>query len=508
MTFNDGKCLCVRGLPGSCQVADLDALFCAHGRVANVHLPVDPLSKGHRGYAFVTMSSPRAAQASIAALNGAELERGGRLMVEVSRRSAPHSKTPGHYLGLAAVKTGGCLALKDAARNSGRGIGALALGRSLSPGPMSMKDHRRGGGRLDRNGVDRCRRGGGQNGSCRAQDSSNDPPLQSRQSNRTPSPNGDMADAEPLCEPQSGSASSSHLTELGGRRGGNLSPQGRGHSGRRSSHGHVHHHSRQRFKHHCWAETADSEPLSEPAAAAPASSLSIREPFVEPVAEPGGEPLIEEDPGRSPDEGPEPMSPGRTTGVSDRRGCESMVRNPTPQPAQSPRSRISQLEEANIQSTAKQTVDGLLLHFERHGFEDPRVAAGDCLQVAADMLGIDAFDCGPRRHHNHDYDKKPTEHHHGHPSVILSPEEFKNPSSFLRVYGDPLACGARKGGHQPESHLDGNWRCDHCGNVNFPRRQRCNKCQHIRGPAGDAVVLRYSLRVYETLVKGGDKLSE
>eukprot|EP00435_Cladocopium_sp_Y103_P036828 s999_g9.t1 len=44
---------------------------------------------------------------------------------------------------------------------------------------------------------------------------------------------------------------------------------------------------------------------------------------------------------------------------------------------------------------------------------------------------------------------------------------------------------------------DGNWRCDHCGNVNFPRRQRCNKCQGIRGPAGDAIVLQYAARVYE-----------
>ncbi|CAK9114097.1 unnamed protein product [Durusdinium trenchii] len=47
-----------------------------------------------------------------------------------------------------------------------------------------------------------------------------------------------------------------------------------------------------------------------------------------------------------------------------------------------------------------------------------------------------------------------------------------------------------------DGSVDGNWRCESCGNVNFPRRPRCNKCQVLRGPSGDAVVLQYAARVY------------
>ncbi|CAE7897200.1 unnamed protein product [Symbiodinium microadriaticum] len=92
--------------------------------------------------------------------------------------------------------------------------------------------------------------------------------------------------------------------------------------------------------------------------------------------------------------------------------------------------------------------------------------------------------------------------HHYSAQVLVSPDEFKNPSSFLRVYGDPLASSARRGFHGPQVLQDGNWRCENCSNINFPRRQRCNKCQCLRGASGDAAVLQYAHRVYEMLLKG------
>eukprot|EP00913_Durusdinium_trenchii_P029702 g27839.t1 len=146
-----------------------------------------------------------------------------------------------------------------------------------------------------------------------------------------------------------------------------------------------------------------------------------------------GEPLTEEDPVPSPS-----------------RRCEAGPPMP-PMPVKmkevtsSPRSRISQLEAANVRAAAQQTADSLLLQFQRQGFADPHNAASQCLQSALELLS-------PHR--------KPTKDPFGAlkddfpqrgVQALVAPEEFKNPSTFLRVYGDP----AVKSGHQrPESMQD------------------------------------------------------
>ncbi|XP_024392944.1 uncharacterized protein [Physcomitrium patens] len=52
-------------------------------------------------------------------------------------------------------------------------------------------------------------------------------------------------------------------------------------------------------------------------------------------------------------------------------------------------------------------------------------------------------------------------------------EDYKDrPSDFLREFGDPAAVNATAmgGGQKPESGVNGNWECEDCKNVNFPRR--------------------------------------
>lgn len=318
MAFNEGNCLWVRGIPIDCQKEDLLKIFRSYGRVANVHIPNEPLTRCHKGYAFVTMTTSSEAQDCIRALHCAELG-GQRLLVEVAKRSTAYAKTPGIYLG-----------------------------------------------------------------------------TTSRSSSRPAEP-GLLRD-----------------------------------------------------------EAALAEPLSEPASAA-ATFGTFGFPSMEPM-EPGGEPLTEEDPVPSPFRRcEEPPMPLKSKEVS-----------------KSPRSRISQLEAANVRAAAQQTADSLLLQFQRQGFADPHHAAAQCLQRSLELLGS-----GPTKEHfgplKEDFSQRG-------PQAVVAPDEFKNPSTFL-----------------PESMQDGNWRCDHCGNVNFPRRQRCNKCQGIRGPAGDAIVLQYAARVYEML---------
>lgn len=57
---------------------DLQDLFAKHGPVTEVNLVQDHATGRPRGFAFVTMATPEAAQAAIQALNGYDL--GGRAL--------------------------------------------------------------------------------------------------------------------------------------------------------------------------------------------------------------------------------------------------------------------------------------------------------------------------------------------------------------------------------------------------------------------------------------------
>lgn len=92
----------------------------------------------------------------------------------------------------------------------------------------------------------------------------------------------------------------------------------------------------------------------------------------------------------------------------------------------------------------------------------------------------------------------------GVPLILAHPEEFKNPSSFLKVYGDPLCnhlLDDKKNSVSVVRGENGNWGCQRCGNVNYPRRFRCNKCNALRNAKGDAIVSEYVLDVYEQHLK-------
>jgi len=53
---------------------DLQDAFAAHGPVAEVNLMLDRMTGRPRGFAFVTMGTPEAAQAAVSAMNGAQLD--------------------------------------------------------------------------------------------------------------------------------------------------------------------------------------------------------------------------------------------------------------------------------------------------------------------------------------------------------------------------------------------------------------------------------------------------
>lgn len=86
------------------------------------------------------------------------------------------------------------------------------------------------------------------------------------------------------------------------------------------------------------------------------------------------------------------------------------------------------------------------------------------------------------------------------PRPVVKFEDYKDrPSEYLREFGDPAAMGV--GGaspsQRPEAGIDGNWECQDCKNVNFPRRTICHQCHKKRGSKGEEVVREYVRRLIE-----------
>src|SRR5258708_7450370 len=69
-SMNSNSKLYVGNLAYTTSENDLQNMFSQHGPVTEVHLPFDRESGRPRGFAFVTMATPEAAQAAITALNG------------------------------------------------------------------------------------------------------------------------------------------------------------------------------------------------------------------------------------------------------------------------------------------------------------------------------------------------------------------------------------------------------------------------------------------------------
>ncbi|KEP62253.1 UNVERIFIED_CONTAM: Zn-finger in Ran binding protein and others domain-containing protein [Hammondia hammondi] len=215
---------------------------------------------------------------------------------------------------------------------------------------------------------------------------------------------------------------------------------------------------------------------------------------------------------------------------------------------------------------AKEVADRLVGDFQVLGYNDPTAKAAEALRTSLAILGFatpphslggpeedSPGSAGARSgqagkekqqeagQSREDDDRKPKNAnwiqgiggpHFSAPTMLAHPDEFKNPSSFLKIYGDPMcavadasapqtggrqpgpggrslsgACGrvdgasASTSGSLPIRGHNGNWVCESCSNVNFPRRFRCNKCGAVRGPQGDAIVAEYAKLVYHQHVK-------
>ena len=86
--------LYVGNLAYTISESDLQDMFSPHGTVTEVHLPADRDSGRPRGFAFVTMATPEAAQAAIQALNGKAVGQ-RNLTVNEARPREEHSSSFG-----------------------------------------------------------------------------------------------------------------------------------------------------------------------------------------------------------------------------------------------------------------------------------------------------------------------------------------------------------------------------------------------------------------------------
>jgi RNA recognition motif-containing protein len=93
--------LYVGNLSYSTDEAELQGLFAQYGEVASVNIITDKMTGRARGFGFVEMATPEAAQAAIEATNGLEL-RGRQLRVNEAmeqNRDRPRSSHGGGYGG-------------------------------------------------------------------------------------------------------------------------------------------------------------------------------------------------------------------------------------------------------------------------------------------------------------------------------------------------------------------------------------------------------------------------
>lgn len=100
---------------------DLQDAFAPFGTVASVDLIMDKMTGRSRGFAFVTMDSPEAAKAAIAAMHGADLD-GRPLTVNEAR---PREERPSRGGGGGGGYGGG-------GRSGGGGYGGGGGGRERS----------------------------------------------------------------------------------------------------------------------------------------------------------------------------------------------------------------------------------------------------------------------------------------------------------------------------------------------------------------------------------------
>lgn len=79
----------VGNLPWRVTDAQLTQLFSTHGEVTDARVVTDRETGRSRGFAFVTMSTPDAARAAIAALNGHSMEGRALVVNEANEQGRP-----------------------------------------------------------------------------------------------------------------------------------------------------------------------------------------------------------------------------------------------------------------------------------------------------------------------------------------------------------------------------------------------------------------------------------
>ncbi|HUX12406.1 MAG TPA: RNA-binding protein [Spirochaetia bacterium] len=100
------KKLYVGNLSYNTDAASLESLFSQYGEIVSVNIITDRMTGRARGFGFVEMATPEAAQAAIAGLNGVELD-GRQLRVNEAQDNRDRDRPRGGHGGGAGGGGGG-----------------------------------------------------------------------------------------------------------------------------------------------------------------------------------------------------------------------------------------------------------------------------------------------------------------------------------------------------------------------------------------------------------------
>eukprot|EP00923_Selenidium_pygospionis_P018786 GHVN01032802.1.p1 GENE.GHVN01032802.1~~GHVN01032802.1.p1 ORF type:complete len:330 (+),score=25.81 GHVN01032802.1:88-1077(+) len=95
---NSGTTLYVTNIAADSRTDRLRDLFGEYGQIDECRVIKNPVTKESRGFAFISYSNSKDADAAKRGLDGTEID-GRQMRIEKAKRSRPHEPTPGQYMG-------------------------------------------------------------------------------------------------------------------------------------------------------------------------------------------------------------------------------------------------------------------------------------------------------------------------------------------------------------------------------------------------------------------------
>lgn len=147
---------------------------------------------------------------------------------------------------------------------------------------------------------------------------------------------------------------------------------------------------------------------------------------------------------------------------------------------------------------AKDVADKLLLDFRSLGSLTPAKDSLDVLEAALSI--VQRRSISDENGHSLVCQRMEASSNVCAPTMLAHPDEFKNPSSFLRVYGSGSMLADLKASNAPITIAT--WKCHKCSQTDIPGDEcRCFKCDATRDVSAEEAVLGNAAAIYQLHLK-------